>query len=79
MNNADIAALRRPMWNEVSFRQHRPLRVFPFGSDAREVMLHGTVSYQMKDSRQSSTEWSARAVFAVVNEAVRFEFYQVWL
>jgi hypothetical protein len=76
---AEIAALRRPMWNEVSARQHQPLMVFPFGSNAREVMLYGTVSYQMKDSRRSSIEWSARAVFTVVEEAVRLQFYQVWL
>lgn len=76
---AEISALRRPMWNEVSARQHRPLMVFPFGSNAREVMLYGTVSYQMKDSRRTCIEWSARATFAVVDEAVRLEFYQVWL
>jgi hypothetical protein len=76
---AEISALRRPMWNEVSARQHRPLMVFPFGSNAREVMLYGTVSYQMKDCRRSSIEWSARAAFTVVEETVRLEFYQVWL
>lgn len=43
------------MWDVVASRSHVPVKVFPYGSGegVREVMLHGTVSYELKDGRKA--------------------------
>ncbi len=57
----EILALRKGMWEHVASRQHKPLKVFPFGNDANEAMLYGTVSYGLKNGKRSEVDWAARA------------------
>ena len=45
------------MWAAVSSRLHRPLRIFPFGRDADEVMLYGSVHYTLKDGREADVSF----------------------
>lgn len=68
------------MWEKVSSRRHNPVKIFPFGAGADEVMLYGTVEYGLKDGKQASVEWAARA--HLVKEeggVVKMDFYQVYL
>jgi len=67
------------MWEKVASRHHKPLKVFPYGSKADEVMLFGTVDYGLKDGRKASVEWAARAHLIKKNDTVKMDFYQVYL
>ncbi|KAF2092313.1 hypothetical protein K490DRAFT_70916 [Saccharata proteae CBS 121410] len=75
----EILALRKSMWEKVSARSHKPLKVFPLGANADEVMLYGTVEYVLKDGRQSGVDWAARACLVKEGEDVKMRFYQVYL
>jgi len=46
-----ILELRKGMWTAVASRLHSPLKIFPFGEGAQEVMIHGTVGYVLKDGK----------------------------
>ena len=77
---AEILSLRKAMWEKISSRAHKPLQIFPFGPNADEVMLYGTVKYGFKAGGESSKDWAARA--HLVKEAdgkVKMDFYQVYL
>jgi hypothetical protein len=67
------------MWEKVSSRLHRPLQIFPYGPNADEVMLHGTVQYTFKAGGEAGLEWAARAKLVKVDGRVRMRFYQVYL
>jgi hypothetical protein len=68
------------MWEKVSTRAHKPLRVFPFGPKSDEVMLYGTVKYGFKAGGESSKDWAARAHLVKEDDGkVRMDFYQVYL
>ena len=68
------------MWEKVSSRAHAPLKIFPFGPDANEVMLYGTVKYGLKAGGESSKDWAARAHLVKDGEGtVMMDFYQVYL
>jgi hypothetical protein len=68
------------MWEKVSSRAHAPLKIFPFGPDASEVMLYGTVKYGLKAGGESSKDWAARArLVKDANGKVMMSFYQVYL
>lgn len=77
-----ILSLRKSMWEKVSSRSHRPIKIFPFGSYSDEVMLYGTVEYGLKAGGNSGLDWAARA-HLVKNEEdggkVKMDFYQVYL
>jgi len=75
----EILTLRRGMWEKVSSRQHKPLKIFPFGSSTDEVMIYGTVDYGLKDGRQASVDWAARAHLVKEDDAVKMDSYQVYL
>lgn len=45
------------MWTAVDSRLHSPLKVFPFGSDAQEVMLQGVVAFGLKDGRKAEVSF----------------------
>ena len=77
---AEILSLRKGMWEKVSNRAHKPLKVFPFGPKAVEVMLYGTVKYGFKAGGESSKDWAARAHLVKEEDGkVRMNFYQVYL
>lgn len=76
---AEILALRKGMWEKVQNRLHRPLKVFPYGPNASEVMLFGTVQYGLKGGGQSSVDWAAYARLKKVNGSLKMDLYQVYL
>ncbi|KAI4721090.1 hypothetical protein E4T48_02650 [Aureobasidium sp. EXF-10727] len=55
------------------------LKVFPFGPSSNEVMLYGTVEYGLKDGREATVDWAARAHLVKQDGAVMMDFYQVYL
>lgn len=67
------------MWEKIVRRKHTALKVFPFGPDANEVMLYGTVQYGLKDGREATVDWAARAHLVKKDGAVMMDFYQVYL
>jgi hypothetical protein len=73
--------MRRAAWTQVSTRRHTVEKVFPFGHDAEEFMLRGTVVYKFKDGGKAAVDWAARA--ELVREGVevgwKFRYYQVYL
>ncbi|KAL2074786.1 hypothetical protein VTL71DRAFT_8565 [Oculimacula yallundae] len=75
----EILAIREGMWTTVSSRLHTPVKIFPFGSGADELMLYGTVKYVLKDGRGTEVEWAARAKMAKVEGEWKMAFYQVYL
>ncbi|KAJ4304750.1 hypothetical protein N0V90_000278 [Kalmusia sp. IMI 367209] len=75
----EILALRKGLWEKVSSRVHAPLKIFPYGPNSNEVMLHGTVKYDLKVGGESSVDWAAHARLVKDGEHVKMEFYQVYL
>ena len=72
--------MRKAMWEHVSSRSHDPLKVFPFGPDADEVMLHGTVKFERKDGKTVDPfDWAARAKLKDGGDGLRMNYYQVYL
>jgi hypothetical protein len=77
-NIAEILALRKGLWEKVKTRSHSPLKIFPFGPDADEVMLYGIVVYEFKAGGGSGLEWAARGVLTEVDGKVVWKEYQVY-
>lgn len=69
------------MWAAVDSRKHTVPKIFPFGSDANEFMLYGTVDLGLKNGGSASLEWAGRAQIAKSAEdgKWRMKFYQVYL
>jgi len=78
--SAEILALRKALWERVASRKHTAIKVFPFGDGADEVMIYGSVVYEMKEGgAEVSLEWAARANLVEENGVVKMSFYQVYL
>jgi len=77
--SSEILSLRQSMWEKVSSRAHKPVKIFPFGLSANEVMLYGTVDYVLKNGGKVSVDWAARAHLVQDGEKVKMDFYQVYL
>ncbi|KAK5726997.1 hypothetical protein LTR15_002888 [Elasticomyces elasticus] len=75
----EILEMRKGMWEKVAKRSHKPEKIFSFGAGKDEVMLFGTVDYELKDGKKTTVEWSARAVFAEEDGDLKMSFYQVYL
>jgi len=75
----EILAIRKGMWATVASRLHTPVKIFPFGSGADELMLYGTVKYVLKDERKAEVEWAGRAKMTKVDGQWKMSFYQVYL
>jgi hypothetical protein len=72
--------LRKGMWEAVAKRSHYPRQIFTFGTGSDEVMLRGEVEYVMKDGKEVTKEWAAKAVLEKgENGRVRMKYYQVYL
>jgi hypothetical protein len=67
------------MWSAVASRLHTPQKIYPFGSDSNEFMLHGVVNYTLKDGRKVEVEWAGKGVLAKEADVWKFAFYQVYL
>ena len=77
-----ILDLRKGLWSgPIQRRKHTLEKIFPFGTgdDAREVMLYGSVEYELKNGKELTVQWAARAVLAEYEGGLRFKFYQVYL
>ncbi|KAK4541744.1 hypothetical protein LTR36_007453 [Oleoguttula mirabilis] len=75
----EILKLRKGMWEKVAKRSHKPLKIYSFGSSSDEVMLYGTVDYELKDGKKAAVEWSARSHFTQEDGELLMDFYQVYL
>ncbi|KER00749.1 hypothetical protein AUEXF2481DRAFT_645 [Aureobasidium subglaciale EXF-2481] len=75
----EILSLRKGMWEKVNKRKHTAVKVFPFGPSSNEVMLYGIVEYVLKDGREASVDWAARANLVKEDGTVMMNFYQVYL
>jgi hypothetical protein len=75
----DLLDFRKGMWIHVSSRRHEVSKVFPFGRNADEVMLYGTVEYSMKNGKSLTVDWAARAHLVKKGSHVKMDFYQVYL
>ncbi|KAI7105225.1 hypothetical protein KC352_g37164 [Hortaea werneckii] len=75
----EILQIRIGMWEKVAKRSHKPGKIFPFGAGSDEVMLFGTVDYELKDGKKASVDWAARAHFAQEDGELKMDFYQVYL
>ncbi|KAH7135077.1 hypothetical protein B0J11DRAFT_151826 [Dendryphion nanum] len=76
---SEILALRKSMWEKVESRIHDPIKIFPYGPNADEAMLHGTVKYGLKAGGEASVDWAAHAHLVKVDGVVKLDFYQVYL
>ncbi len=77
---ADILALRHGLWSgPVRTRKHTLEKIFPFGRDSNELMLYGSVFYELKNGKDITVDWAARAVMTEYQGALRFKLYQVYL
>jgi hypothetical protein len=52
------------------------MKIFPFGENALEVMIYGTVEY---DGGGKEVDWAARARLVMEEGGLRMSFYQVYL
>jgi len=77
--NKEILAIRKGLWEKVSNRAHFPEKVYPFGANSDEIMLYGTVNYELKDGRKATVDWAARAHMIKEEGQVKMDFYQVYL
>lgn len=72
--------MRHGMWEKVAKRSHTVNKIYSFGKDSYDVMLHGTVDYELKEGKKAEgIEWAARAQFASENGALKMKLYQVYL
>ena len=55
------------------------MKIFPFGPNATEVMLYGTVSYDLKEGGSASKDWAARAELVKGEQGWKLGVYQVYL
>jgi hypothetical protein len=75
----EIMAARKGMWTNVAKRLHNPIKIFPFGPDASELMLYGTVAYELHDGRKTTIDWAAHAQLVKEEGRWKFGLYQVYL
>ncbi|KAK2751126.1 hypothetical protein FQN57_000201 [Myotisia sp. PD_48] len=77
--SAQIRAIREAMWAQVHSRTHTVQKVFS-GPNSNDVMLHGEVSYELKNGHKSSVDWAARAEMVKGDDGkLRMSRYQVYL
>ena len=71
------------MWDKIVKRQHKPVKIFPFGqaSGNTEIMIYGTVDYTLKTGDEvKDVPWSARANMTEKEGGkMKMAYYQVYL
>ncbi|EMD00606.1 hypothetical protein BAUCODRAFT_135403 [Baudoinia panamericana UAMH 10762] len=75
----EILKMREGMWEKVAKRSHKPAQIYSFGPGSNDVMLLGTVDYELKDGRKTTVDWAARSQFAEEAGQLKMSFYQVYL
>jgi hypothetical protein len=56
--------------------------VFPFGDGVGsevEIMIYGTVKFELKSGGGDTKEWAAKGVLVNVDGEVKWKEYHVWL
>ncbi len=76
---AEILNLRKGMWSAVRAISHPLLKLFPFGANATEFMVCGTVSYEFKEGGSVTKDWAGRAELVKEGEGWKLRMYQVYL
>lgn len=71
--------MRHGMWEKVAKRSHKPAQIYAFGAGSDDVMLHGSVDYELKDGKKTSTPWAARANLTKEDGKLVMERYLVFL
>ncbi|CAK4032326.1 Hypothetical predicted protein [Lecanosticta acicola] len=74
-----IIQMRHGMWEKVAKRSHKPKQLYSFGASSDDIMLFGTVDYELKDGKGTTVEWAARAHFSKAVGDIKMDFYQVYL
>jgi len=68
------------MWEKVAARSHKPAQIYAFAKSSDDVMLYGTVDYELKDGKKAEgIEWAARAHFSPLGGQPKMDYYQVYL
>jgi hypothetical protein len=69
------------MWNGVPKRIHRPSKIFPFGDNASEVVIIGSVEYWMDDGSYVKKDMAAHAKYQrnPKTSGIEMSSLQVWL
>ena len=74
----NILELRKSLWTgPIQRRKHHVDKIYPFGD--KEVMLYGSVDYGLKNGKELTVQWAARAVFEDYEEKLRYRLYQVYV
>lgn len=76
---AEIIETRKGMWTHVKSRKHTVHKVFPFGEDASEVMMQGTVEYGLKNGKDLSQPWAGYAKLSKEGGEVKMSYYQIYM
>ncbi|GAA5863032.1 hypothetical protein JCM5296_003930 [Sporobolomyces johnsonii] len=73
---AAVRKIRETMWGGVETRQHEPEKVYLGDEHGNELMLHGTVTYGLRNGKTvEKVGWAARMVFAE-GDALKMARYQ---
>ena len=76
----EILEARKALWSgPVKTRKHTLKKIFPFGDNSNELMLFGTVKYVLKNGKEVTVDWAARALMAHAKAGLKMGFYQVYL
>lgn len=76
----NILELRKGLWSgPVKTRLHTLKQIFPFGDDSKNVMLHGSVDYGLKNGKEVTVEWAGRALLVEEGGKLKMKEYQVYL
>lgn len=69
------------MWDGVPRRLHRPQKIFPFGTNANELVIIGTVEYWPDGGSYKKQDMAAQAKYRRNADTgrVEMESLQVWL
>ncbi|KAF2659435.1 hypothetical protein K491DRAFT_712711 [Lophiostoma macrostomum CBS 122681] len=76
-----IRDVHQGMWSGVAKRVHRPTKIYPFGNDASEVTIIGTVEYWPDDGSYLKKDMAAVAKYQknLRTGLVEMSRLQVWL
>jgi hypothetical protein len=75
-----ILAFRKGLWTgPVKTRKHTLNKIFPFGEDASEVMVYGSVDYVLTNGKSLTVNWAGRAEMVDQGGELKMKFYQVYL
>lgn len=67
------------MWYHVEGRKHTIYKIYPFGNDSTEFMIHGHVKYLLENGEEKELDWAGKAELTKVSGHWKLQFYQIWL